>query len=505
MAPDPAQPPASNPKPTPAKGTPKLLARQSLIYAGGNLVQAALAVGLIPLYTRLLSTEEYGAYSFVLASVQLGFSVGLTWVLTAIVRLLQRYPDQSHILSAFMTIFTVTSGLVILGGAVAFFFLENSFHRQLLILGVLYFIAMSWMEMNLRVFSARLQAGRQARSRIARSFLQSGIGASLASLGFGAQGILTGLVIGSFGPGVVAGAKEWKGVRPFRSHGALQEVLRFGLPLSVSFGIGAVVLHLDRYMVVALEGIAMLGIYALAVELVMRITNVILNPIAAAALPLAVRDLEKNGPGAARAQLRDNFILLALIAVPAAVGLISVTPDFAIVMVGPDFRDGVIAILPFVAAAFFVNGFRKFYFDYAIHLGMKTARFIWINCINLVLIVVLNYLFLKQYGIIGAAYASLLVQINGLILSIILGHSAFALPFPVFQFLRILLAAAGMAYAVSLVPGEPGFITLVQKVMVGGAVYGVLVLMLDVWHAQRRVAGILFRWRKRPAPADDTL
>ena len=462
-----------------------MLVRQSIIYALGDVTQALLAMGLIALFTHVMSQDEFGRYAFVLTNVQFGYLLAINWMCTSLVRMYHKATDRKALLGAFLGLFGIVTavGLLVTLGMLPF--LESAELKQLALLGYLFFVAMAWMELNMRLFQARLEAGRQARARVTRSLVSAVLGGGLAWYGWGANGAIIGAIVGTAGVGLVQSVREWSGV-PLGGDSVVRARLRsYGMPLLISFAIGAASNFVGRYVVVAVGGAAMLGIYVLSAELATRASNLSLNPIGSATSSIAYKDVESSDHVTLNQRLRQACILLFGIALPGAAGLAVVAPDVAATLIGPEFRDGTITILPFVGVATFAAAFRRNYLDQAFHLGLKTDQFIWISVVTLATSLATNFWLILQFGLVGAAYAAVLTVFFELLIVFMIGRKAFKLPFPLPDMAKIAVASSIMAACVAAVPLEPGPVALIGKVLTGCAVYGALIMLLDIGSARR--------------------
>ncbi len=463
-----------------------MLLRQTAIYAVGNVLQVALAIGAVAVYTRLLTTVEYGSYSFVFTCVQFAFAFSVSWIATTIIRLHRGASDRHLFLGAILIYYVIVVILAAVGTGVAVVVLDTWQHRRLAMVGFLYFSAMSWMELNLRLFQARLEAARQTRSRVARSIISTVLGSALAWVGFGPEGILLGLAVGSLIPGLASNIREWRAVHFGGDARARLEIWHFGAPLALSFAVGAISAFAGRYLVSWLEGVAALGIFVLAFEIANRTASALLGPVGAASLPISVHELEKSGSEAARAMLHRACILLLGVLMPAGVGLAAVASDLVAVAVGPDFRAGAASILPYLAIAVFATGFQIWYLDFAFHLGLKSLLLIWRAGVKLVVNLAVNFALISRFGLLGAGYAAVGTTALSLTLTSILSRKAFPLPFPFRQFARIALATGCMVAVVLSVPGEPGLLRLLAKAAVGFIVYAVFAIVLNIGDVRQR-------------------
>jgi O-antigen/teichoic acid export membrane protein len=280
--------------------------------------------------------------------------------------------------------------------------------------------------------------------------------------------------------GLPQSIRDWSGL-PFGGNSvSRREVWQFGAPLAISFALGAAGAFAGRYVVVALEGAALLGVYVLCNEIATRIATLSLSPIGAASASITFFELREKGQAAVRDRLRHTCLLMLGLVMPGATGLAIVSPDIAATLVGTDFRVDTALILPIIGFAIFAQRFRGEYLDQALHLGLRSDRLLWASIVTLVVSLVGNYVLVSEFGLIGAAYTALLVSLIGIIIVAIMGRAAFPLPFPPVDVFKIGISSLVMAAAVLALPFDPGFFGLFARMTTGCLVYLVSLVILDV-------------------------
>jgi O-antigen/teichoic acid export membrane protein len=468
-----------------------MLLRQSAIYLAGRLIPAVIAFGLVALYTRLLGPEAYGTYAFVSATAALGVSLTATWLSVSAMRLYSRTEERRALLWALLVGFLAVLVLTALVTVALFFRLETGAQHVLLLLGVVLFVSTAWFELNGDILAARLEATRYLAWSLVRTALSGTVGASLAFAGWGAEGILLGLIAGVAVPGLFIGARLWRDLKLSPAQlPMLRKVLVFGVPLSLSYALGGIVFVTDRFIVTAMQGAAALGLYAVGFDLADRVVKALTQPLGTAALPLVISKLESEGVEAAREQASRNFVLLAGIIIPATAGLIAVTPEVVDIMVGAPYRAMSRAVVPLIAVAALLSGLRASYFDHAFQLGLKTGRHILVVSAMAVTNLAFGIYFARKLGAVGAAYGTLAAYALGLVASIFVGRTAFAMPFPARDLVKIVLATLVMVAALAPIPDFGNFPSLSLKVILGAAIYLCMAVVLGIGDIRQRIAAL---------------
>ena len=248
----------------------RTLGKQSLIYGIGTILTRIVTFLLLPLYTNVFTTEEYGIYA-------------LAYAFTGFVMIAYRYGMDSALMkyyidaegenkkTYFTTIFSVQTFtslifslvLFLAAGVLAPIFLGGE-HKQLMqFVTIILFLDALWMLPMLI-----LRANEKPRQYISFSLLNVILTMVfniylVVFLKMGITGVLVGNIIAS---GTLLLATLPIIIRNFSfkavSRSALQEVLKFGLPFFPA-GIFTMVMELsDRYLLEWLADTAAVGLYS---------------------------------------------------------------------------------------------------------------------------------------------------------------------------------------------------------------------------------------------------
>jgi hypothetical protein len=158
--------------------------------------------------------------------------------------------------------------------------------------------------------------------------------------------------------------------------------------------------------------------------------------------------------------------------------------------------------MPWIAVATIFNGIAAHYFDHAFHLAKKTRLFFFTLGPAALLNFIGNLYAIPRYGIMGAAYTTLLAYALYLALSIIIGRSVFRIKFPFKPALQIAGSTALMALILLAFHFPENLTGLIAMIVIGGAVYGLGVLTFDIMGTRSFIERQL---RGRPAPVSTAL
>jgi O-antigen/teichoic acid export membrane protein len=404
--------------------------RYSAIYVlarGGPGLINFLAIAL---YTRLLSSEHYGQYALVLAGLGLVQLIGFKWLELCLARFLPAYRNEPKIfLSEIKFLFAVLAfGLSAVGLVVTLLWPDPVWQR-LIALAVPLLIVQAWFELNLMYAVAALKPGLYGRINLTKSTVALALGAFLAWLGLGAYSPLWGLLLGVSLATVVFGQDVWRGIKARRpSPEKIKTLFAYGMPISVNFALVWVVSSSDRFLLGWLLDMSSAGQYAVGYDLAQHSIGMLLMIINLAAYPLAIHAFERAGSEAAREQLRKNGAVIFSLALTASAGVAVLAPLLGGLLLGAEYRDTAVELLPWVALAAALSGIKAYYFDIAFHLGHGTVMLVWISVGAAIINVIFNLIWIPYYGILGAAYATVLAYLVSMVASAWFGRRFFVLP-----------------------------------------------------------------------------
>jgi peptidoglycan biosynthesis protein MviN/MurJ (putative lipid II flippase) len=150
------------------------------------------------------------------------------------------------------------------------------------------------------------------------------------------------------------------------------------------------------------------------------------------------------------------------------------TPQIAAVMVGEEFRTMTNRLLPWIALGAAASGIKAFHFDLAFHLGRDSRGLVICSSVAAATNVGFNLALIPRFGIVGAAYATVLAYLLGLFLSSWLGRRAFSMPpsWPIW----LCAGSVALAVAVGAAVGgmlSSGFVGILAGIALG-AVFGAI-------------------------------
>lgn len=385
----------------------KTLMRDTVIYGIGNFSSLIISFLLIPVLTRTLSPEGYGILALanvliVLASNIFGLGMG-----SSIFNELLHSPEthiKKIIGSTLLLILYSISGCVLAASAIYFFashFIAGVFTKEIYLYMALSTCAGIVTPVIFSIFRARNHAGTFCFLSIA-----GGIATFIFTLCFltvyheGVAGVLkarafTGILI------FIAAFTVLRRNIEFSTH-YMKKLLSFGIPLIPSSLMMWVLDLSDRFFIQAYRGTHEVGIYSLGYQY----ASILSFPLIAFQLAwpqmLVVYSKERDGT----VIVGRIFKYYVLFAFSAALFLISFSKEFMAILGTSSFEGARNVIVPVVLG----------YIFYGIYLlgaaGIyltKDSRWMpWITLSGCLVNILGNVLFVPSYGMMAAAYATLI-------------------------------------------------------------------------------------------------
>lgn len=426
-----------------------MLISHTAIYGLARGVPGLINLVALVLFTRLLSAEEYGLYSVVLAGVGLVQVMGFQWLNLCLSRFLPAHQkDSEHFVSKIKYLFFVVAILFIAIGFIVYLLLPEMNLKPYLALSIPLILTQVWLELSLTYYSVSLQPKYYGQINLVKSLVALVIGACLAWFGFGGFAPLWGLLIGS----CIA-------LFIFRNNSLMQsraskpkveetkKLYSYALPLAINFALVWVITSSDRLLLVWLLDAQATGQYTAGYNLANFSVNTILVIVNLAAYPLVVRAFELEGETAAQLQLGKNGAVLFSLAFVAAAEVFVLAPLLGKLLVGEEFQNSVVDLLPWIALGTALSGLKTYHFDVAFHLRKKTKKLVFISIAAALFNILLNLWWIPIWGIMGAAYATVVTFVIALITSAYMAQLSFRMP----QVLPLVAQALFIALPTALV------------------------------------------------------
>jgi len=466
------------------------LGRHSVVYGLGGIVSRVIAVFLLPVYTRYLDPEDFGAVGVLLALSAVLVTILRAGISSAFFRFTFDSKDPERRLLVLRTSFWFTMASATLGLAAGWLLaepvadalgLDDAWLVRAAFVGI-------WAQMNYEQLTAVFRVEERSTLYVLASLANIAVTvlATVLLIVVWEQGAL-GLIAGNF-TGTLAVYAVLLGYRRAQlglsfSRPLLREMNRFGIPL-VPAALALIAMNLgDRFFLNHFAGIEEVGRYEIGVRIASAM--VLLLTAFRLAWPAFAYSIEDDR----EAKRTYAYVLTYLVALASwlalALGLLA--PWLVRLLATPAYYEGarVVALLAFGGVAYAA------YIVMAIGVGRaKRTQFNWVITGAAALVsVALNLILVPDHGMIGSAVAS-----AAAFTAMFLGMTWYAqhvFPTP-YQWRRV-ATAAGAAIALT-VAGKLLDVPLAVAILLVAA-YPVALLLLGFFEAAERLRlrGVLSR------------
>jgi len=419
----------------------KNLTRNSVIYGASMFLQKILGFLLLPVYTRFLSPDQFGTYALLNTTGQVvapllgvGISHALVW------SILYRETQEEETFGT-AVIFNLVFGAMLTG--LLCWFAPN--------LSVLVFgsadsarlIQLIFITMFLEMWEFNLIARMRIREQpawfavmIGARFVANALlhVVFLVVFNMGIKGLVIAQLINSFIFGSISLFIIWpKGPLIF-STSILKSMLKYGLP-TIPMSLGYIVLTAsDRYFLQHYASAFEVGLYALGYNIGMVI-NIATSSLEMGWIP-QMFVMAKKDPDAKKTigKLLTYYVLLIG---TAGLGLALLSREIIMILAPSEYHTAA-RVVPLVVLSYVLGGVTLF-----TNIGMKIQnRLYFSNPIVIgaaLLNLGLNYLLIPRYGMMGAAWATLISYFMQTMAYTAINHVLWSIPYEVGRLFKVSL------------------------------------------------------------------
>jgi O-antigen/teichoic acid export membrane protein len=395
----------------------KFITQFSHFFTGFGLAQL---FGLLtfPILTRALTKEQYGVMSLVNTTMLLAVAVSKAGLSDGIIRFHKEYsdvPEKRTIFSSTVLIRGLIFSLVSVFLYSAMIPVLNHYWK----IDGNYIICFAVMACYLFIRPLNIIVANFLRVNGKTVFLNAvnlvgtgiSVGLSLLLLLYvfkSLYGYFIGVVIAEFAIAIIFFSwffQKYK-VIPARASGDLAvQLIKFGLPLLFSECAFLALSYVDRYLIVAYYGEAVLGLYSAGYNLAMYIANILMFSISYAIVPIYVDIYGGEGREKTEAFLQKclNYLLIALI--PICFGFLAVAKDLFITLASEKYASAA-TFSPIILLGTIIFALNSI-FNAGLYLAKRTMTMLSIMLLAVAVKVLMNILLLPAYGVMGAAVATL--------------------------------------------------------------------------------------------------
>ncbi|MCF2673211.1 flippase [Fusobacterium varium] len=181
--------------------------------------------------------------------------------------------------------------------------------------------------------------------------------------------------------------------------------------------------NLDSIMLMKIKGATELGTYSVALKFG-KASQIFITAIVAITYPRICNYLRNNNKNEYLKLEKKIFNILLLFSIPASIGMFLLSKPIILLLVGNEFVNS-IKVLQIFAILIFVISIAVFTGSLTLLANKKEGIVTFALSIGAILNIIFNYISIPLLGAVGAALATLIIEIVGIILKIILGWEIF--------------------------------------------------------------------------------
>jgi O-antigen/teichoic acid export membrane protein len=426
------------------------LARDGVIYGVSAVISRGLAFLIVPIYSRLLATDDYAALDLVVTLGVLANLVVALEVAQGMAREWADAPDDAARRRMASTALWFTAGAYALFVACAWPFAELAAARWIgspdfapALRAGLVFMACNGVFLQLQ---GQFRWARRPLAYGGVSALHAGLSLGLGVLGSqlgGLPGVLAGQALAA---GLAAGVSLIALRRQIGwvfGRADLSKMLAFSLPLVPSGVAVFATFYGNRMLLSTLTSLDQVGLYAVAARIA-ALTTLLIVGIQSALTPLVYLHHHEPGVPAQLARLFSGFVALAL---GLCLGLSLFANELLLIAAAP--YAPAAALLPWLAPAALLA--QMYVFAPGLGIARRTRWQLALTTGAAVLSLALNAALIPAWGALGAAVANLLASAAFFAAWLVASQRLYPLPLP-----RARLWAALAIFGLALAAGQWG-------------------------------------------------
>lgn len=419
----------------------KGLGRDTLIYGAAAILSRGLALLTLPIYTRVLAPDDYGALETILVAGTLAAMLVPLEISQALARLFNEVePGAARRRMASTALwFTVAmyaaalSGVLAIAAGAADLLLGSPAMADIIRLGGVLIAVNGIFYLLQNQLRYELRSGAYALLSSAYAILTLGLG---ALFGFVLDGGLIGVLLAQI---IAAALSVALGLAQLRSSYALEldrhvlrDMLAFSLPLVPSALATFLTLYANRLFLNTLAGLEAVGLFAVAVRVATVVTLPLLG-FQAALTPLIYAHYKSPDTPMRLARIFEAFTLIALGGC-LVVGLFAA--EAIAIVADPRYATAAPLVLGLALSALLSQGY---IFFPGIALARKTNWQLYVFLFSAIISVGANWTLIGRFGVAGAAAAT--VGSGIVFMSVWIAASQRLYPLPI-RWCRLALPAA---------------------------------------------------------------
>ena len=470
---------------------------QSSYYFTSNILVALAGMITLPIWTRLLSQEDYGLFSLFNITISFMVTFSKFGLQHSALRFFSDFKGRVNTLDLRSYFTTMLIGGICISGTVVliiilvaiFFFSEplgQKFLHLLPFIGAIILIQATnnlqliflRAEQQVKLYSIVYVARRYGQLTLAILFVFIlGVNLHNIYLGWLVNGgiILMLLMVRLLFLGHLS--------MPHFSPAILKEAVIYGFPL-IWFELSNEIMCLgDRYVIQYYMGSAAVGVYSAGYNTADLVQSLITFPIRLAIIPMFLSLWSSQGEGKTREFLSQALKYYFMFGIPLALGVSWFSKDIIMLLASAKYAESHV-IVPYIVFPLIIYGAFGIY-GAGLYIQKKTMLLMYSTLLAGGINIGLNFVLVPNMGILGAAISTLIAYIFLAVSIFVMSYRFLKVPVDLYAIGKYAILSFGSIYLVSFVGrNEP----VTVKIAIVILLYGVSLLFFD---KQLRVKALL--------------
>ena len=379
-----------------------------------DISKKVISLLFIPLLINSNTIEKYGIYAQLIAVSSLFVFFSTLGLQRSIIYQSQKSEDDASTVFYSLLPVTVLFSLVVsilvhtLSSKMSVYFLGSASFRYAFVVASIVIFSRSIFKLTENSYKAVSRTKASAVADLARRIIVfSSMGISIFFFGYEFKktlfvfGLSELLTMASF----LTGCFFRFGMPEF-DFDILRSGVNYGVPLSISAFFANSSARIDRLLLGYFLGPASVGVYDIAYQISSGIV-MFSQPVMDGLFPEFSNLLNNGRHKECSSYLSAGIEYFLILAIPAAMGIYIINDDLVRIVANPELAGKTGILVIFISSGMIFHGINRIYSSIVTAAG-RTRIEMSINATAAVANVALNALLIKQFGIIGAAYATVM-------------------------------------------------------------------------------------------------
>ena len=239
------------------------------------------------------------------------------------------------------------------------------------------------------------------------------------------------------------------------------------------WGVSWILNYCDRYIIALSSNSYNVGIYDMAYKIAENSINMIISAFTLAIFPILITVWKKQGKEAVEIKTKEVLKYFFILVLPATFGLIIISNKLFGTIIDSSYAQGSKVII-LVSLGMLFNGLNSI-LNKIWQLDEKTKNIFYIMLISVVINIILNIIFIPKFGIVAAAYTTLISYIISVIITYIKVSKNFKIMIDIFSLLKSIFCTVVMGITLLLINNHVNsFIGLLSEIILAILIYGII-------------------------------